>query len=136
MVLEGEKKCNKSWQRNRPCDICLSQHMECTHQSVGARLDNSTNINEIKETLQNISQPVMQMEGPYNRYRLWPIFTKFTCSLSDLRNRRPRRLPSGIRTNSVTAFSSSDFGSLGREASISAKCLSSSCKLENHGVSI
>lgn len=34
-----------------------------------------------------------------------------TCNLSDLRNRRPRLFPSGIRTSNVIAFSSSGVGS-------------------------
>ena len=51
----------------------------------------------------------------------------FTWSLSDLRKRRPGRLPSGIRTRRVTAFSLSFAGSFESEASFAASILSSSC---------
>lgn len=64
------------------------------------------------------------------------FYTDLTCSLLDLRNRRPRRLPSGIRTRRVTAFSSSGAGSWGNDASFAANCLSYSCQQKVHCASV
>lgn len=49
-----------------------------------------------------------------------------TWSLSDLWNRRPLRVLSGMRTTNFTAFSSSGAGSSGSDALLVANCLSNS----------
>jgi hypothetical protein len=57
----------------------------------------------------------------------------FTLSLSVLRKQRPCRLPSGMRTTTVTAPSASGGGSDGNDACLEARLDSSSYLIETSG---
>lgn len=104
--------------------------MGFSHQSITAWFHRSTNVYEIKKRLENpkikFSKICTKQERKTTYYHVCIMYF-LTCKLLDLRNRRPRRLPSGILTSKVTAFSSSEDGSDGREASLAANCASNSC---------